>query len=343
MFRINQYRELSGWRPIEMTMPLVRQECCPCGGALQVACALVGIERIDVGACKDCGYLGYIDRPDKQWFEDFYRDDWDQEAMQDKQAKIDRLNTESYRITPAAIMALRALPSANDTILEVGCGYGLSLINLFHAEYKSLVGIEPSRHRVEIAKAAFGLDVRHCEFEDVNERFSFIFNHHVLEHCYEPERFIAHAAAIQKDGDRLAIAVPAQEFEPTMGVLLFLPHLHSFTPLTIGRMLVQHGYTVESAIYNVRTGMEFIARKGGTMELASGGDYSTRAVKKLRNGLRWDEPVQGVFWWDAVGDRSGYEPTGGLRPRCAEVVSCKQRTDAPCEVQFDGHVRLCVK
>lgn len=343
MFRIKSYIELAGWHPIEMTMPLVKQEHCPCGGALETACALVGTGRVDVGVCKDCGYLGYIDRPDEQWFEDYYRDDWDQESLHDLQHKIERLRSEQCRITPCAVMALAARPSSKDTILEVGCGYGLSLLNLWNAEYKNLMGVEPSRHRVEIAKEAFGMDIRHGKFGDVKERFSFIYSHHVLEHCYDPAAFIAHAASIQQDGDRLVFAVPSQEFEPTMGILLFLPHLHSFTPLTITKMLVNHGYSVESAIFNLRTGLEFVGRKGGEMQLDSAGDCSLRSIAKLRKALHWGEPVKDVLWWDSVGDRTGWEATGGLRSRCAAVESCEQVTDAPCEVQFEGHLRLCVK
>ena len=74
--------------------------------------------------------------------------------------------------------------------------------------------------------------------------FSVILSNHVLEHTYHADEVIAAASRLQNEGDHLIIAVPNQEGEPPMGVLLFLPHLHSFTRASLERLGARYGYAV---------------------------------------------------------------------------------------------------
>lgn len=62
---------------LNSSVPMSIQGSCPaCETALDILCTLVGLEdnqKIRVGFCNHCGYVGYIDRPTAKWLTNFYK------------------------------------------------------------------------------------------------------------------------------------------------------------------------------------------------------------------------------------------------------------------------------
>lgn len=344
MFKITSFGELSGWRAIPMDMVICMNAVCPCDAAgLSVVCQMIQRHRVilpgpQVGACSKCGYVGYIDRPSQQWFRDFYASQWDETARNSQDEVRQLVRKEAKNPHPAAAIARIAKPSGK--ILEFGCGYGTALKQLAD-EGHSVQGVEPCQHRAAIAREEFGLDVHCGELSDIDGKYDLIFSSHVLEHCYDPDEVMRNIARLQGIGGKVMIAVPDAQFEPTMGQILFLPHLHSFTDVSLSNLFARHGYeTVVSCldgagliVGGVKTGRSVLR------QFAS--DATVAVVEKFRRALS----VKGnQLWWNSKNDVTASEPDQSWpRPRCIHIEACEPITGHPVEIQFEGPVQLCVK
>lgn len=356
MFRIKEYGELSGWRPIEMDMPLVQQTHCPCCNApLETACALVGDNAtVRVGSCPHCGYLGYIDRPHQQWFEDFYNADWDGQGKRDTDATAQVILRDYKSHDTMTELVKQSGVGKDEWLLEIGAGYGAVMQQLKEAGYQFVHGVEPSKHRRELIERVFGLYVS-PDIPKHYPQFGLVYSSHVMEHCYDPAAMIRNIAELQDRGGLLSLCVPRQETEPSMGVLLFLPHLHSFNECSLLHLLNRYGYGTMEVKRDAQSIYVLAIKTGRVLDVPAG---VATGVAKLRTALSAATPVSEYFcmtyrfWWNYFDDRCGYVPEGAdwneftaemKRPRFVYVEPCERKTDAPCEVQFEGKLRLCVK
>lgn len=346
MFEITSFGELSGWRAIEMDMPHAVQNYCPCcESQLMPTCKLYQMDNYaywSVVSCWQCGYVGYGIRPTRQWFQSFYASEWDHKARDNQEAVRNLVRAEAGKIQPGVAIAFACKPDKDSHILEFGCGYGVTLAQLRHGGYANVFGVEPCEHRSEIARSEFpGLNVLTGELSQVEGQYDVIFSSHVLEHCYDPDEVIGHCARLQPTGGRLAINVPDAWHEPTLGQLLFLPHLHSFTEISLCNLFAKHGYEATS-IYRADGGLVVVGVKNGRGMMRQYSDDATvRVVEKFRKALT----VEGnQLWWNSENDETGAEPKADWkRPRCIGIEPCKPITGHPVGIQFEGPVKLCVK
>lgn len=352
MFKITSFGELSGWRAIYADDLCVHEQsrCPACGGNAplpDVLWMLSGVRKFGegqiqcrIGSCYSCGYVGYTSRPSQKWFRDFYATQWDATARDDQEEVLKLVRSEAAKAQPGIAVALACKPDKNSRILEFGCGYGVALAQLRHGGYTEVFGVEPCQHRAEIARSEFCLGVA-GDLSEVDGSYDVIYSSHVLEHCYDPSEIIGHCARLQPLGGRLAINVPDAWHEPTMGQLLFLPHLHSFTEISLCNLLAKHGYEATS-VYRANGGLCVVGVKNGRgMMRRYAEDATVRVVEKLKRAL---SPATDVLWWNSENDDTGAEPRPDWkRPRCVHIEPCKPITGHPVEIQFEGPVRLCVK
>jgi SAM-dependent methyltransferase len=239
MLRITdtQFDKLSGWRPQPMTMPLEAIPHCPCclGAIEPVAGLYTPLALVVVCECRSCGWLGYGNRPSAQWFESFYASDWD-EAGQATDVDLSR-----HALHPlAAFVSHLVKPPAS--VCDLGCGFGTAIYQLHRAGY-TVRGVEKCGHR-RLAACAHNLVV--TGDLALLGKFDVIASHHVLEHCLDPDAFVKEIAEHQDEGGIMYLSVPNQVGEPSMGCLLFLPHLHSFTFGSLCRLAQRHGYSLHA-------------------------------------------------------------------------------------------------
>ena len=354
-FRIKQFGELSGWRPIEMAGLDVRliTKCPCCTKRGNVICSLIDHENgWSLSSCECCGHVWYSMPPTPEWFDSFYADTWDTgkgHSVADMIAYLknhddDRdLNSVSQNVRHAQLP-----PDAK--ILDVGCGYGRMLNRLKGDGYQNLYGVDTSKHRVEVVRGAYGFPVHCGPFDSVpDDKFDLIYSFHCLEHCYDPAAFMRKCASLQDDGGLVMIAVPNFFGEPTMGVCLFLPHLHSFNVRSLAYLMMRHGYSPIAKNGEDSHGLVLLGRKTKMkLEDRGNGDMFSAAKAKFRKGLCDGLPVRKYLLWERDKDNATfYDELPDLSalkyPRWLEVEPCEPVTDAPFEIQFDGPVRLCVK
>ena len=382
-FRIDDYFDLEGWKIVDLTsVPMAQVVSCPADRTpLTTICELTSSERgtrVRVGCCPECGHISYVDRPTQEWIYRYYLETWDSPAERGSgegmAAVADKAARAADGMVHATVRLAQGLPiDRSQPVCEIGCGYGTSLRQLASAEFTRLVGIEASRHRAAIASAA-GFDVLTTPFEAPETRealrargpFGLIFTFHALEHTYHPDAVFAAAAALQDPGGHLIVSVPNQEGEPSMGVLMFLPHLHSFTAASLVGLAVRSGYDVADASANTAKTLNMVFRRTTSRAPAVAGprDGVERAVAKFVSGLELDRARLGRrrLWWSRRGDIAGQVwvgPPAGLgqrnwtrfldrgeirRPRSVLVSNLRgAASDAPLQIQFRGAAALFFK
>ena len=145
------------------------------------------------------------------------------------------------------------------SLLDIGSDDGLFL-HLVKQNYPHLkvVGIEPSRQRVELARSIYGIsNVAECSLEETNLKgtFDLITCFHVLEHVVNPRIFLSKIKAVMDSDSVLCLEIPdasLTKFDLPFGIKLLTPgykfreHLWFFSAKTFRRLLEQEGFNVIS-------------------------------------------------------------------------------------------------
>jgi 2-polyprenyl-3-methyl-5-hydroxy-6-metoxy-1,4-benzoquinol methylase len=384
-FRIDDYLDLHGWQVIELGgVPSAAVPACPADGTpLKTLCTLTSAVdhiRVRIGCCAECGHITYIDRPTQEWIYRYYLETWDSAATratpERRAAVLEKLARADQATEHATVRLARELPVDRSLpVCEIGCGFGVSLRQLAASGFVRLVGIEASRHRGDIARSG-GFDVLTTPFESPETRdalrargpFGLILTFHALEHTYHPDAIFAAASALQEPGGHLVVSVPNQEGEPSMGVLLFLPHLHSFTSTSLARLAARYGYEIADARASSAKNLNVAFRRtASATPVAAAPDAYGPALEKLVTGLELDRPHIGRrrLWWSRRSDIAGQVWVGPPalwgrrnwkrfvdrsridRPRSVLVTNLRADggppNESPVEIQFRGPVGLFFK
>lgn len=311
----------------------VQQDCVACLNPLTVVATFLAgqqRQRMRYGVCSGCGYMGYIDRPPKQWMVEYYSSSWDRIApktIEDvrRAATIERRDGQnSLAATARLIEQLR--PAHDRAICDIGCGYGEALKYFRDRGYADIIGVENSAHRARLVTAALGIPILHGAFEGVQVQqgltakapFGLVLTHHSLEHTYDPGTVIERVSALQNDGDYLVVAVPNAAGEHILHALFFLLHLHSFTKEALDLLLVRHGYQLVADASPDMTHVLLAYQKVAAPQRRQFAttNYTTEVARRLHrmfNGvageykeLLWDERRGEIDWaHPAVGIRFG--------------------------------------
>jgi len=157
-----------------------------------------------------------------------------------------------------SVMYLRPVPGGE--VLDVGCGGGAFLARARSLGWR-VVGVEPDRRAVEVARAAHGLDVRAGTLEEQRfaaGRFDAVTSSHVIEHVHDPLEFLRECGRVLKPGGRIVVVTPNTESlgRRRLGAAwigLDPPrHLHLFSCATLRRLAVRAGLTVLGVRSSVR-------------------------------------------------------------------------------------------
>lgn len=289
-FRVHYFRDLANagtadLRTIKMTDEIpfdVQTQCPACRIDLIVFCTLVASDdykRIRIGACETCGYLGYIDRPSKDWMVRYYEEDWDNARMRDvKKDAAELKHALSKEQQDLVNLAVGTGVRRTRAVCDIGCGNGGILKGMADVGFTNLIGVENSRYRAELAREKYGYNVFVGNFENQDVQKSLaaeapmgiFLSFHVMEHVYHPREIIASCATQQQEGDHLIFAMPDTLYEPAIITLFWLPHLHSYTRATLERLFNAYGYAVVADNFLHRRLMMAAKKVNPVRELARG-------------------------------------------------------------------------
>jgi 2-polyprenyl-3-methyl-5-hydroxy-6-metoxy-1,4-benzoquinol methylase len=384
-FRIEAFLELLGWKTMEITPEVPRSiaALCPADASpLRTLCTFTdaaGATRMRLGCCSRCGHISYIDRPSEEWVARYYLETWDAHDLGNRaQRRANKVVSTTIPEKTVVTLAKSLDVDRERPVCEIGCGWGASLRHLQVAGFSTVVGTEASAHRADTVRAALAVPVFTAPFESAATQsalaeyapFSVIVTNHVLEHTYAPDAVIARAAQLQREGDYLIVAVPNQQDEPVMGILMFLPHLHSFTRASLERLAARHGYALvdDTFVRPRQLVMTFRKAAAQTAVTTTGEDAFERAIgtfsRRLDLGRRRAAGLHRLWWSKRGGDARQRRMAGRGRlenllwnryvtqhhrddARSIAVRSLRKRAtspeDSPFEIQFPGPVALFYK
>ncbi|MEK7659285.1 MAG: class I SAM-dependent methyltransferase [Patescibacteria group bacterium] len=286
---------------------------CPCcENSLKPVCQLVSGsgKEIRFGLCENCGYMGYMDRPTKDWMNDFYSREWDK-SFPKTIAEIKKGTILPGKgIKPSRYLAASLIeeikPNKEKPVCEIGSGYGEVLKYFRDFGFKNVIGVENSKHRAELVRRVLGFNVLYGGFEDKKiqnelskqKPIGLIFSHHVLEHTYDPAEVLKKISSLQEEGDYLILALPNVDGEHIDYSLLYLVHLHSFTKESLELLLNKNGYEIIADNSPDNSNMIIAARKtlDPQPKFKVKQNYYDLVSKRIRKGLAIDEMKKTVLY-----------------------------------------------
>ncbi len=278
-------------------------QCEACDTTLDILCRLYSEktgQHIRAGVCDNCGYSGYIDRPEKNWITNFYSKDWDKEfsrTVEDIKSNYKLQEGIVRGSMKAAFLLHTKLPVRKERpVLEIGSGYGQILKNFHDAGFRKVYGIENSHMRAERVTEAFGFKILKGDFgapeftEELKQYgpFGTIFSHHVIEHIYDTKAVLQGISALQEEGDSLILSLPSSFKEHSLYQVLYVPHLHSFSPESLEILLNKNGYELVENDTGYATSIIFgaIKKKNPKPVLTKKTSYAAEGIKRLREALK---------------------------------------------------------
>ena len=138
------------------------------------------------------------------------------------------------------------------TLLDVGCGLGLSVDFAIRMLGWNAVGVEPSPLGL-VGRSAFNAPIHRDYLENIDSlrgnRFGIVYASEVIEHVDDPVGFIGTLARYVSDRGMLLITTPNAEYLATdtdfaINIILLAPgdHVTLFTPNTLKRVLKDSGF-----------------------------------------------------------------------------------------------------
>jgi 2-polyprenyl-3-methyl-5-hydroxy-6-metoxy-1,4-benzoquinol methylase len=158
------------------------------------------------------------------------------------------------------------------TLLEVGAGFGtFAALAQESGAFRSVVAVEPTPEMAEACRRR-GLHVLAQRIEEIGDEIAadVVVSFEVIEHLFEPRRFVAGCAARLAPGGLLVLSCPnGQGFDvATLGAASLaadVEHVNLFNPASLSRLVEAHGFEVLEVETPGRLDAEFVrtaAQKG---------------------------------------------------------------------------------
>lgn len=365
-WKIIEFSNVEGWKPVKWIdwvdgLSYVRQSCPVHSNLESVSiAALIGDDvTVDVICCPACGLVSYGMLPNKTALANYYKSTWMGETLDQAITKAREVQRQANDSQPSYYGE-----DKTSAILEIGVGYGSQTALFQRSDYHHLAGCEACPVRAQSVREVFGIPVYDGDFLDVPEdrKYDSIFAIHVLEHLLDPMAFVSKCWRLQDPGDEVILAVPYFTYEPSWGVLAFLPHLWSFTIPAIVGLFNANGYCVEKMeqtdqlIVNARkaSNSEQIAENVRNFEDFSkshgtNDNHIERAINKLLIGLGLKQSGQYELTWQKGLEGSMLTPQihTQIVERCDRKVIVEPlttfRTNIPIEIVQEGPLTLFYK
>lgn len=234
-----------------VALPVIGQRCCPVCGA----CESVPIRDIElmvpdnlplqrsftINSCTDCGMIFHDIRPQNE--RETYYETYTGEDITDYPVSADQ---RAFNELTIGFLQRQALQKPGLAILDVGCSFGITLLELKALGFDDLYAIDPDRSAIAYLQrqgvpGRTGSVSEH--FADLNARFDLIILRHVLEHLEDPAGAVANVATWLKPGGRIYIELPDlrryPECAPFPGYFFEFEHINHFSEGSLRNLMRQ--------------------------------------------------------------------------------------------------------
>ena len=227
-------------------------------------------DQFDYFECAQCGCLQILNFPAN--ISDYYPADYDAYAQVNEKTisplkhvlmrQLTNLYLNGivpYRLKRWAPWLKKTGAKINSKILDVGCGTGTKLKELYEIGFLNLTGIDPFipqnytyYDRIHVYKK---------EVTQVNDKYDLIMMHHVFEHVPDPLQVLMQLNKILNPGGCVLIRIPVTGYAwrtyKTDWIQLDAPrHLFLHSQKSIELLANEAGFSIDALIYD-STGFQF--------------------------------------------------------------------------------------
>ena len=261
----------------------------------------VSHEMFDIAQCQDCSFTYTQNAPDESVIGKYYESEEYISHSNTQKGLVNRLyhKARTYMLGQKMRVLTRRGIVKSSRILDYGCGTGYFVNHLNQQGYAS-VGMEISENARKFAISQFNLKIHHPDtlFDVSHDPFDAITLWHVLEHLYDPARYLNRFHELLTDKGLLIIAVPnntsydANHYGKFWAAWDTPRHLWHFTPVTLTKWAEKTGFTVEKMIrmpldvFYVSLLSEKYQGKQGLSQLFGGGISGLRSWSRSLTDAR---------------------------------------------------------
>lgn len=243
-------------------------ECRICGNVKQLETFEVremmfgNREKFDYFLCKSCTTLQIKNIPIN--LSNYYpKDYYSLSANQTNEARVELESSFSLLVflkwtikkiftpscsNPILDYIMKFISTSSDRILDIGCGKGVILGELYNLQYKNLMGVDPYLpHDISVENNYWLLKK---DILSLDGKWDLIMLHHVFEHLVNPKEILHHLNSLLTENGKILIRVPnvdsyAWHKYSTNWVQIDAPrHIHVFSPRSIGILAKECGLRV---------------------------------------------------------------------------------------------------
>jgi 2-polyprenyl-3-methyl-5-hydroxy-6-metoxy-1,4-benzoquinol methylase len=237
-------------------------------------------ERYQIEKCTSCGFAFVNPRPSISFLMQYYSSSGhglNPDISRDSRITIDSLLMKEAASPNSTIDARRMIGTIDKLasertrrkLLDVGCGFGFFSKEALLRGY-DVTALEMAEIESSVAREMLGISPIQTSFEDFSStvgEFNVVLMSQILEHAHDVNLWIAKTRDMLANDGILAIALPnfgsifrliLQETEP---YICPPAHLNFFNPISLSRLLKNHGFKVEAIQWVSRIPKQTFAKR----------------------------------------------------------------------------------
>jgi SAM-dependent methyltransferase len=264
---------------LDANVPLQTEPCPICESSENLIPVSEGTGSVEGSTCRSCNHFFFSRRPCQEWFTNHYQREWIKGGIHghDNSSSLRKLVRKPIHALregfssgrkPLTDIELhfdfcRPFLRDGDSVLEVGAGSGRYLLpfrdhglKCFAVELSKVSAAACSANRIKVISES----IEEAE-NAICPNIDFLVSNHSLEHHYDPNIFLRFASRVLSAGSFLCVSVPNHARMFLFTELMFILHIHSFTELSLTKLLAKHGFRVIQKLVGQQ--LRFIAQKDG--------------------------------------------------------------------------------
>ncbi len=214
-------------------------------------------EPFELCRCTECGFVFTQDVPPEEEAGGYYESEDYISHSDTRKGMINRMYHWVRRYMLRRKRKLVSRLTKGKKLLDIGCGTGYFPAYMQQKNYEAS-GVEVSRAAREYGIQKFGLKIVPPEQflkEDTGEEYDIVTLWHVLEHLYDPGKYLERIREVLKDEGVLVVALPnhhsfdARFYKKYWAGYDVPRHLWHFTPGTLAHLAGLHYFRVTEMVH----------------------------------------------------------------------------------------------
>ena len=239
--------KISAYRPGNFNLNLneiddfISYKICPCCKSKKVSKIFTignATKKIELSICENCCHVFYSNFPSEKFIDNFYQRFFSKsKTFKSKDITKIKPSLKLY----SSIQHLKL--NQNSKIIDIGCGQGSELLFLKKNGFKNLYGSEMNDARVTNARMNFPETIFNGGYKNIPPiKFDVVYSNHSLEHIVNMDSYFKKMNSITKKDSLIIVNVPNSLYESIFYQILYIGHVHSFTPESLTYLGKRHGF-----------------------------------------------------------------------------------------------------